>query len=389
MKKVLALVLAMVMVFSLAACTGGGSTTDAPASEAPTGEPATQPPETEPPAEETDAPAEEGYEIALVTDVGNIDDKSFNEGSWNGVVEYAEANNKTYAYYRPSEDSTEARVEAIGTAVSKGAKVIVCPGYMFAETLSTVQGQYPDVMFLGLDVAEGDMVDGLTENTALITYQEEQAGYLAGYAAVKDGYTKLGFLGGMAVPAVIRYGYGFVQGADDAAAELGITVDINYWYGNSFVATDDIKIKMDGWFTGGTEVVFACGGGIYLSALQAAEQSGTGKVIGVDVDQAAESELIITSAMKDLTESTKVALGALFDNGGTWPAEYAGKGAVLGAADGAVALPTADESWRLETFTVEEYNDVLQKIISGDIEISSATDTQPEVSASANVDYQG
>jgi len=383
MKKFLALLLAMVMVFSLAAC---GQKADPPkASTAPPAD--TSAPETEAPedSEETDVPVvADGYEIALVTDVGNIDDKSFNEGTWNGVVEFANSNNKTYAYYRPSEDSTEARVEAIGTAVEKGAKVIVCPGYMFAETLSIVQNQYPDVMFLGLDVAEGDM-EVVSANTALITYQEEQAGYLAGYAAVKDGYTKLGFLGGMAVPAVIRYGYGFVQGADDAAAEMDVDVQINYWYGGTFGPSDDVKIKMDGWYTGGTEVVFACGGGIYISAMQAAEEAGA-KLIGVDVDQSAEAELIITSAMKDLAESTIVALTALFDNGGIWSAEYSGVGSVLGAAEGAVALPTEGDSWRFSTFTIDEYNELFAKLVNNEVEISDAIDAEPE--AAIVVDYQ-
>ena len=385
MKKILALALAMIMVLSLAAC-GGGTT----ASQTPSGEPTDAAVETtEPttdPAEDTETPVGDNtYEVALVTDVGNIDDKSFNEGTWNGVVEYCTDNNMTYNYYRPSEDSTEARVEAIGNAVSRGAKVVVCPGYMFAETLSTVQEQYPEVMFLGIDVTEGDM-ETVTENTALITYQEEQAGYLAGYAAVKDGFTKLGFLGGMAVPAVIRYGYGFVQGADAAAVELGVDVQINYWYGNTFGPSDDVKIKMDGWFTGGTEVVFACGGGIYLSALQAAQEAGA-YVIGVDVDQSAEDEIIISSAMKDLAESTIVALTALYENDGVWPADYAGKGNVLGAAEGSVGLPVGD-SWRFKTYTVEEYEELFAEMVAGNIEISDSIDAAP-TTTKVVADYQG
>ena len=385
MKKILALVLAMMMVLSLAAC--GGTTT---ASQAPSGDPTGTPETAEPttdPAEDTDEPTTEGntYEVALVTDVGNIDDKSFNEGTWNGVVEYCEENGTTYNYYRPSEDSPEARADAIANAVSRGAKVIVCPGYMFAETLETVQELYPEVMFLGIDVAEGDM-SSVSANTALITYQEEQAGYLAGYAAVMDGFTKLGFLGGMAVPAVIRYGYGFVQGADAAAVELDVDVQINYWYGNTFGPSDDVKIKMDGWFTGGTEVVFACGGGIYLSALQAADEAGA-YVIGVDVDQAAEDDIIISSAMKDLAESTVVALTALYENDGVWPADYAGKGTILGAAEGAVALPTGD-SWRFRTYTVEEYEELFAEMVAGNIEISDDINAAP-ATTKAVADYQG
>ncbi len=323
------------------------------------------------------------YEIALVTDVGNIDDQSFNQSSWEGVVEYAEANQKTYAYYRPSEDSTEARVESIKTAIDKGAKVIVLPGYLFEEASTLVQGEYPDVTFIVLDTNPKDP----TPNTYSIYYQEEQAGYFAGYAAVKDGYTKLGFLGGMAVPAVIRYGYGFVQGADAAAAEMGVDVSIKYWYCGSFGPSDDIKNKMDSWYADGTEVVFACGGGIYLSAVAAAE-AADGNVIGVDTDQFYISDVIITSAMKNLKGSVVYALTKLYDNGGKLPEDMAGAIANLGAAVDGVGLPTADTSWRLDKYTVEEYNALFEKIKAGEIVVSNAIDVAPTV-VKAVVDYQG
>ncbi len=389
--KLVALILSLAMVFSLAACSNGGnSSTPAPQSQAPATEPAgeaTPAPEGEAPAGTLTIP-ENAY-LALVTDVGNIDDKSFNQGAYEGMVAFAEANNIKYDYFRPSEDSTAARVETITTAIEEnGATVVVLPGFMFGEAIAAVQDQFPDVMFLALDVASGDLGEAApSANVALITYQEEQAGYLAGYAAVKDGYTKLGFLGGMAVPAVIRYGYGFVQGADAAAKEMGITVDMKYWYGNTFGPNDDVKVKMDSWYSDGTEVVFACGGGIYLSAVAAADAAG-GKVIGVDVDQSAESPLIVTSAMKELANSVGVALTALYENNGTWPAAYAGKQTVLGAAQGSVGLPTAADSWRLGTFTVDEYNALFEKLVSGEIVVSDATDTEPTVT-NVNVDYQG
>jgi len=334
--------------------------------------------------------AEEGtYELALVTDVGNIDDQSFNQSSWEGVVEYAEANNITYAYYRPTEDSTNARVESIKTAIEKGAKTIVCPGYLFEEAIYLVQDEYSDVNFLLLDGEPHDAsyADYKTAaNTHNILYQEEQAGYLAGYAAVKDGYTKLGFMGGMAVPAVIRYGYGFVQGADDAAAEMGVEIEIKYWYCGSFTPSDDFKVKMSGWYSEGTEVVFSCGGGIYLNACAAAEEAGA-KVIGVDVDQYYVSDTIITSAMKELKHSVILALTDLYANNLVWPEGYAGTTTTLGAADNCVGLPTAETSWGLNTFTVEEYEALFAKVQAGEIEISADTTVEPAVT-NATVDYQ-
>lgn len=327
-------------------------------------------------------------EIALVTDVGNIDDKSFNQGAWEGVVAYGDANGVEYDYYRPSEDSTAARVETIKTAIDNGAKVVVCPGYLFEEAIYEVQTQYPEVNFLLLDgtphdAAYADYTTG--ENVHCILYHEEQAGYFAGYAAVKEGYTQLGFLGGMEVPAVQRFGYGFVQGADAAAAELGIEVSMKYWYSGSFTANDDIKTKMTAWNSEGTEVVFSCGGGIYLSAVAAAEEAGT-KVIGVDVDQSAESELIITSAMKNLTNSVVLSLTDLYNNGGVWPEAYAGTTANLGVAEDCVGLPTAEGSWRFENFTVEEYEALYEQVKSGEITVSAEL-TAP-ATTNCTVDYQ-
>ena len=333
--------------------------------------------------------AEDTFEIALVTDVGNIDDQSFNQSAWEGVVEFAEANGYTKAYYRPSEDSTTARMESIKTAVEKGAKVIVCPGYLFEEAIYNVQDEYPEVNFLLLDGEphNADYSDYKTgSNVHNILYQEEQAGYLAGYAAVKDGYTKLGFLGGMAVPAVIRYGYGFVQGADAAAAEMNEQIEIKYWYCGAFSPSDDIKVKMSGWYSEGTEVVFSCGGGIYLSACAAAEEASA-KVIGVDVDQYYVSDTVITSAMKELKHSVVLALTDLYANDCVWPEAYAGTTATLGAADNCVGLPTADTSWRLNNFTVEEYEQLFEAIKSGEIVVSNDTTEAPAVTNST-VDYQ-
>ena len=196
-------------------------------------------------------------EIALVTDVGTIDDESFNQACWQGVEAYATANNISYQYYQPAADSDDERLGSIDQAVSDGAKVIVLPGYLFGAAVAQAQELYPDVNFIAIDVSAGDLGTDPLANVYCAVFGEEQAGYLAGYAAVKDGYTKLGFLGGMAVPAVVRYGYGFVQGANAAAVELGTPIEINYTYGGQFYGDANITAKMDGWYSAGTEIVFA------------------------------------------------------------------------------------------------------------------------------------
>ena len=386
MKKILSILLVLAMALSLVACGGASApaATEAPAAAPAAPEAPAAPAATEAPAVDTSVITK----VALVTDVGTIDDESFNQACWEGVEEWCKANGLEYTYYQPTEDSTDARVLSIAQAIAEGYNTIVMPGYLFGATLTIVMEEYPEAYFIAVDVASGDLtVDYATyyepaANTACLTFSEEQAGYLAGYAAVKDGYTKLGFLGGMAVPAVIRYGYGFIQGADAAAAELNVAIEINYTYGGQFFGSPEITAKMEGWYQAGTEVVFACGGGIYTSALEAAEKNN-GKVIGVDVDQSYVSELIVTSAMKQLKNVTMTVLDAL--NNGEW-ATYSAKVSNFSLAEGEyVGLPTAAESWRLNTFTVEEYETVKAAVKDGTVAVSNSTEALPTVSAKTTV----
>ena len=378
MKKFLAFVMAASMALSLAACVGS-----TPASS-------TASTTTEATSEAASAASTSGSktDVAFVTDVGNIDDQSFNQYTWQGVQDFCSANNLSANYYRPTEDSDAARLEQMDNAVNDGAKSIVVAGYLFGSAIAEAQEKYPDVQFLALDVSTADLGDKTpTANTALITYKEEQAGYLAGYAAVYDGYKELGFLGGMAVPAVIRYGYGFVQGADAAAKEIGATdVNIKYWYSGGFAATDEVKNKMDGWYSEGTEVVFACGGPVCESCDAAAQANG-GKMIGVDVDQSGQFDTVITSAMKGLAESVNEALTDALNNGWKFTDAYAGKQAVLGAAENCVGLPM--ETSKFTKFTQEQYDAMYAAIVDGSLVIDDSfdVDVHPAVT-NVTVDYQ-
>ena len=389
MKKILALVLALCTVFALCAC-GNTPATDKPAAE-----------ETQAPAaEESSAPAAEPeaatYKVAMITDYGDITDQSFNQTTYEGCKEFCEANGVDFKYYKPAGDSTAERVAMVDAAVADGYNVVVMPGYAFGETITQVADLYPDVKFIALDVSQGDLGDyQIPENVTCAVYQEELCGYMAGYAAVKLGYTKLGFLGGMAVPAVVRYGYGFVQGADAAATELGADVTLNYVYGNQFSGDADITAYMDTWYANGTEVVFACGGGIYISAAEAAAKVG-GKVIGVDVDQAAIIDtygegMTVTSAMKGLAPTVKDLLAEriLKDN---W-AQYAGQIQTLGLVSGTdveanyVQIPYESTQWS-DTFTKDDYAALVAAMFDGTITVSNDTETEPTVQT-ITVDYQG
>lgn len=329
-------------------------------------------------------------EIALVTDVGTIDDESFNQACWEGVKAYAEANGKTYQYYQPGADSTDERLNSIDLAVSEGAKVVVCPGYLFGETVAQAQELYPDVSFIAVDVSAGDLggVDA-QQNLYCAVFGEEQAGYLAGYAVVKDGFTKLGFAGGGGGtnPACCRFGYGFAQGANAAAKEMGISVELKYsWqYGASFSASPELQTMIKGWYETGTEIVFACGGSMFSSIVAAAAEN-EGYVVGVDVDQSSESETVITSAMKGLSSATQWAIGKFYD--GKWD-EIGGIAQSLGAEEDAVGLPT--ENWLFETYTVEEYNELLAAIKSGEVVVDGTVVTDDQISSvefeNLTVDY--
>ena len=387
MKKILALVLALCMVFALCAC-GQTAATDKPAEEskAPEAGESTAP----------EAPEAVTYKVAMITDYGDITDQSFNQTTYEACKEFCEANGVDFKYYKPAGDSTAERVAMVDAAVADGYNVVVMPGYAFGETITQVADLYPDVKFIALDVSQGDLGDyQLPENVTCAVYQEELCGYMAGYAAVKLGYTKLGFLGGMAVPAVVRYGYGFVQGADAAATELGADVTLNYVYGNQFSGDADITAYMDTWYANGTEVVFACGGGIYISAAEAAAKVG-GKVIGVDVDQAGIIDaygegMTVTSAMKGLAPTVKTILGKLIldDN---W-AEYAGQINTLGLVSGTdvesnyVQIPYESTQWA-DGFTKEDYAALVAAMFDGTITVSNSTETEPTVQT-ITVDYQG
>ena len=399
MKKFLALILALVMALSLVAC----------------GE-QKQPDNQD--AENNGDNNEVTYKVAMITDYGDITDQSFNQTTYEACKAFAEANGVDFSYFKPAGDNTADRVAMIESAVDQGYNVIVMPGYAFGGAIVEAAPEFPDVKFIALDVAKGDLLEaGVAKagesydynpdnwdlakyvdmsNVYCAIYKEELCGYMAGYAAVKLGYKSLGFLGGMAVPAVVRYGYGFVQGVDAAAADMGLTdVKVNYIYGGQFFGDADITAVMDTWYAGGTEVVFACGGGIYTSAVDAAKKVEGAKVIGVDVDQAgvianyAAGEgadaatvegykaLTVTSAMKGLYPATYDTLTDVIVNG-NW-ANYVGKIDNLGlvSADDPtlnyVQIPMETTQWADGAFTQADYKDLVKAMFDGTLAVSNDT----------------
>ena len=393
-KKLFVMALVFMMVFSLFAC---AKKAEEPAA---TDDAATDEADAETEAEEPADTAEAGdMKVAMVTDYGDITDQSFNQTTYEACKAYCDSNGVEFTYKKPATDADADRVSSIEEAIEDGFNVIVMPGYAFANAIYEVAPLYPDVKFVALDVSEGDLTaygerEFSADNVYSAVYQEELAGYMAGYAAVKLGYTKLGFLGGMAVPAVQRYGYGFVQGADAAAEEGNVEgVEVKYVYGGQFFGDADITAAMDTWYGAGTEVVFACGGGIYTSAAEAAAKVG-GKVIGVDVDQAGTIDgaygegMTVTSAMKGLGATVNTLLGAI--NDGNW-ADYAGQIQNLGLVsetpeENYVQLP-ASTVWT-DGFSEADYQTLVKELFDGTRTVSNDIEAIPATTA-VKVDDQG
>ena len=373
MKKILALLLAVVMAISLFAACGkkNAATTTNPADAIP-----------------DEMTSKDGkYSIAFITDVGQLKDKSFNQGTYDGVKLYANENNESYKYYQPAGGDAatdDDRIDAMKLACDNGAKVVVAAGFMQEGALRVAATTYPDVKFVFIDgYPIADDAGNLLTNIAAISFQEEQSGYLAGYAAVMEGYTKLGFCGGGGGtnPACQRFGYGFAQGAEAAAAKKGVKVELNYsWlYGSSFSASPELQTMVTGWYQNGTEVVFACGGSMF-SSVAAAAAAEDGKVIGVDGDQSGESPTVITSAMKGLADAAQWAMD--MEKQGKWD-EVGGKATALGAKDNAVCLPVA--TWSLANWTVADYEALYADIVAGKVEISAELVEFPASTANVTV----
>ena len=417
MKKFFALLLSLAMVLALVACGQKDPTPDTPDTP-------------------DDPQTKVEYKVAMITDYGDITDQSFNQTTYEACKAFAEDNSIEFSYFKPAGDNTADRVAMIEKAVDEGFNVIVMPGYAFGGAIVEAAPEFPDVKFIALDVAAGDLLETAVakageaydytpenwdlskyvdmSNVYCAVYQEELCGYMAGYAAVKLGYKNLGFLGGMSVPAVVRYGYGFVQGVDAAAADMGLTdVKVNYIYGGQFFGDADITAVMDTWYQGGTEVVFACGGGIYTSAVDAAKKVD-GKVVGVDVDQAGVIakyaagdgadeatiaqylDLTVTSAMKGLYPATYDTLNDVINNG-NWE-KYVGKIETLGLVSGTdpeanyVQIPMGDGTQWSDSFTQDDYKAMVKDMFDGKITVSN--NTSSDVSAAdfatvITVDDQG
>ena len=336
MKKILAIAVALVMIFALAACAGGAGG--------------------------------DKFRLALITDYGTIDDGSFNQGSWEGLVAYAEEHNVTHQYIQPPEVSDAAYIDAIDLAIKGGAELIVTPGFLFSAAIYEAQSTFPNTKFVLIDsLPDGGSGSHVADNTVSVLYAEQQSGFLAGYAAVIDGYRSLGFIGGVAVPPVVLFGTGFVEGAEFAAKELGLgagDITVNYHYAGTFGLSPEAQTLAAAWYNDGVEVIFTAAGGVNFSVFAAAESEG-GKTIGVDSDQGHLSPTVITSALKGLQASVYSVIEDFM--AGKFPG---GQVKVFDASVNGVGLPMG--SSRFNSFSQADYDAIFARLAANQIPLSTA-----------------
>ena len=316
-------------------------------------------PATEPPAEEG------GTRVALIPSLGGIDDGSFNQGSFEGMVQFAQGNNIGFTYIQPIESSDAGYINAMELAINGGAQLIVAPGFSFATAMYQAQDLFPDTMFILVDTAPENpetWEPRIESNVVALSYAEEQAGFLAGYAVVIEGHRSLGFIGGLAMPPVSGFGHGFIQGAEYAAISLGLSpgdVTVIYHYAMTFDPEPSVFALASAWYNDGVEVIFAAAGGAGFAVMQAAETHG-GLVVGVDIDQAGDSPSVITSALKGLHYSVYTAVGMYFE--GNFP----GGQSLRFAADNYGVGLSMDTS-RFANFTQANYEAIFNRLATGEV----------------------
>lgn len=336
--------------------------------------------------ENTETAENEKLSVAMIATQTDITDRGYNFAVYSACKKVCEENNLQFTYYKVLDISTDSYMSVIDAAINDGYNVVVLNDYNATRALRVAAEANPDVKFIIADVEAANFGKNykLSPNLTCWRFDDSYAGFMAGYAAVKEGYSRLGFMGGMPVASVMRYGYGYIQGADAAAKETGDEVVIEYVYSNRFMGDSDLTAYIQNWYQNKLiDVVFACAGSAWTSVATAAAYSDK-KVIGVDVDQReiinqyTKKDTTLTSAMKGMDMSVEDALSDIVD--GNWD-KYSGKSRVL-TVDNAeepeknyLKLPM--EGWSMKNFTTEDYKKLVKDICGGKYNISSDISNPP------------
>lgn len=318
--------------------------------------------------------------VGMVTDMGSIDDKSFNQLTWEGIQKASKEFNLEYKYLKPSGSAEADLMKEIGNLNDAGFKMIMTPGFKFATAIYNAQTKYPDSKFVIIDstVYSATNEEHIADNTVSILFNEHEAGFLAGLAAALElKEANAGFIGGVESDVIQRFNWGYQQGIKYANENLGTNItmeDKNFVYQGTFTdvaAGQQLAAQM---YDRGVDVIFSAAGGVGAGVIkEAREKALAGSkvwVIGVDADQYTDgiyegnNSVILTSAMKNVGEATfdMIAL----EQEGKFPG---GQILQYGVKNNGVGLPS--ENPNLSENTMNTVNEVYQKLHDGEIEVAS------------------
>ncbi len=315
--------------------------------------------------------------VGMMTDSGTIDDKSFNQGTWEGIKRYESENGTIEAQYiKPGGEATQDYLEAADNLLAKGNELIIAPGFKFEEAIGKLQAENPETKFVILD---GEPEGGVAENSVGIYFAEQEAGFLAGIAAALETKTgKVGFIGGMVIPAVQKFGYGFVTGVAYANANLGTNVEVaDYLYNGTFHDVSGGQAQAGGMYDKGIDIIFVAAGGVGNGVIAEgkvrAEAGDDVYVIGVDVDQYEDgiisdgSSVILTSAIKRIDNAAYDKIDELVN--GTFTG---GQVITMDAKNDGVGLPA--ENPNLSEATQQAADEAFELIKNGTIVVPTELD---------------
>lgn len=318
--------------------------------------------------------------VGMVTDAGTIDDKSFNQGTWEGIQEAVSEELVSSKYLKPVGTTEADYIKEIGNLYDAGYKFIVTPGIKFETSIYTAQERYPDAKFVLIDgfPHAGDRNPVVGPNTVSIFFAEDESGFLAGVAtALQLEEGEAGFIGGMEVPAVRKFNWGFQQGLAYANDNLGTSVFIeqdNVVYQGSFDNVPAGQHLAAGMFDKGVDVIFCAAGVVGIGGINEAKARALGGqevwIVGVDVDQYADgiyegdNSIILTSAMKYIDVATYDMIRAELN--GEFPG---GQQLMLDAAMGGVGIPVDNPN--LDANVEATVADVFEQVANGTILVSA------------------
>lgn len=289
-----------------------------------------------------------------------------------GLTQYTQARDCQLRQLNFGTSDTQARLRTLSNSLSNVPRAVVCLGASFEPLLFEAQVLYPDVNFLLIDGEPRRTSDGVYEtrtNTHAILFNESQLGFLTGYAAVMDGARSLGFWGASSAQDVIRYGYGFIQGSEAAAAQLGLAngaISLRYRYAGSAPDPIQERTRLATWYAEGVETIFVCDDeqpDLLPLANEAAQEAG-GMLLGADFVRTEQVDVLSFCAVKDYGGAAYRALIALEENGGCWDANRAGRTLCEGAAEDAIALQGSANPWPLQDFSPQAYRTLYQDLAS-------------------------